>query len=137
MSPALFKLYTNDCNGSDSTPLVKYSDDTALEDLSNCDITYFQEVHKFTTWCKENCLDLNVKKTKEMVIDFRRKPTTLPDLYIDGVKIERVNEYKYLGTVLDNTASIPKKCQPRLYCLQKLRSLTVLQSSLSSFYMFY
>ena len=56
-------------------------------------------------------------KTKEMVIDFRRKPTTLLDLYIDCVKVERVDKYKYLGTVRENkltfnlnTASIHKKC---------------------------
>ena len=75
---------------------------------------------------------LNVKKTKEMLIDFRKAPTVIPDLFIDGVKVERVTEYKYLGTVLDNklnfnknTDFIHKRCQPRIFCLQKLRSLNV------------
>ena len=69
-------------------------------------------------------------KTKEMLIDFRKNPSTVPDLFIDGVKVERVSEYKYLGTVLDdnlsfviNTDLINKKCQSRIFLLQKLRSL--------------
>lgn len=141
LSPILFTLYTNDCTGSDLSPLIKYSDDTALEDLSNSDAVYFQQVNRFCTWCKDNFLDLNVTKTKEMTIDFRRNPAPLPDLYIDGKKVERVNEYKYLGTILDNklsfdsnTTAIEKKCRPRIYCLQKLRSLNVNRSILSSFY---
>ena len=82
-----------------------------------------------------------MKKTKEMVIDFRKKPAHVPDLVIGGVKVERVNEYKYLGTVLDdklnftaNTDLIHRKCQSRIYCLQKLRSLGVNANILQSFY---
>ena len=63
LSPALFTLYTNDCRGTTKTPIVKYSDDTAIEDLSNSDSVYFSKVHKFSAWCKENYLDLNIVKT--------------------------------------------------------------------------
>ena len=56
-------------------------------------------------------------KTKEMVVDFQRNPPPVPDLFIDDVAVERVDEYKYLGTVLDNNLtfdsnadSIHKKC---------------------------
>jgi hypothetical protein len=101
---------------------------------------YFNEVLKFYDWCKENYLNLNVDKTKELVIDFRRKQTVIEDLVIDGKKVERVTEYKYLGTVIDsklnfdaNTNSIHKKCQSRVYCLQKLRSLNVNQQVLGNF----
>jgi hypothetical protein len=52
LSPVLFTLYTNDCVGTETTPLIKYSDDTALQDLSNSDSAYLQEVDKFTAWCK-------------------------------------------------------------------------------------
>ena len=37
---------------------------------------------------RENSLDLNVKKTKEMLIHLR--PTVITDLFTDGVKLERV-----------------------------------------------
>ena len=70
-----------------------------MEDLSNSDSVYFAEVERFSNWCRDNSFDLNVKKTKEMLIDFRKAPTVIPDLFIDGVKVERLAEYKYLGTV--------------------------------------
>lgn len=141
LSPILFTLYTNDCVGSDSTPLIKYSDDSALMDLSNSDIVYFDQVKNFSSWCKDNHLDLNVEKTKELLIDFRKNPSPVPDLLIDGMKVERVCEYKYLGTVLDeklkfvaNTDLIHKKCQTRIYLLQKLRNLQVNPKVLQGFY---
>ena len=58
LSHKLFTLYTNDCSsGTDTNPLIKYSDNSALVDLSNSDRTYFDEVDRFVTWCKENYLD--------------------------------------------------------------------------------
>ena len=54
------------------------------------------------TWCKKKYLDLNVGKTKELIIDFRKKNSVIPDLFIDGAKVERVSEYKYLGTIIDD-----------------------------------
>ena len=75
-----------------------------------------------------------------MLTDFRKAPTVVPDLFIDGVKVKRVTEYKYLGTVLDNklnfnknTDFIHKRCQPRIFCLQKLRSLNVSAAVLRTF----
>jgi len=137
----LFTLYTNDCIGTDTTPLVKYSDDTALEDLSNSDHVYFEQVERFSSWCKENFLDLNVGKTKEMVIDFRKRLTAIPDLFINVMKVERMTVYKYLGTTLDeklsftaNTDLINKKCQSRIYCLQKLRNIHISPKILENFY---
>ncbi|KAG5265425.1 hypothetical protein AALO_G00242350 [Alosa alosa] len=80
-------------------------------------------------WCKLNHLQLNTSKTKEMVVDFRRsKPTLLP-VSIDGVNLEVVSTYKYLGLHLDNkldwsanTDALYKKGQSRLYFLRRLRS---------------
>ena len=64
------------------------------------------EVEMFSNWCRDNSLDLTVKKTKEMLIVFRKVPAVIPDLFIDGVKVERVTEYKYLGTVLKQSYSL-------------------------------
>ena len=49
-----------------------------------------------------NYLELNVSKTKEMVIDFRQ---TIPDpqlVDIKGSSVARVDTYKYVGIVLNN-----------------------------------
>ena len=82
-------------------------------------------------------------KTKELVIDFRKEKTAVhvPDLFIESVKVERVHEYKYLGTTLDdmlnfneNTGNIHKKYHSRIYFLRKLRNLNVSENVLSMFY---
>ena len=52
-------------------------------------------------WYKDNYLDLNVDKTREMAVDLRNTGA-VSELIIEGVTVERVTKYKYLGTVLDN-----------------------------------
>jgi len=58
--------------------IQKFSDDAAQvgpltrgNDLN--DLAYKREVESFVSWCNENLLKLNVGKTKELVIDVRRK----------------------------------------------------------------
>ena len=72
LSPLLFTLYTSDCKCMNSNnQLFKYADDTALASrCSNDDMMYREDVVYFTEWCDNNYLELNVKKTKEMVADF-------------------------------------------------------------------
>ena len=75
---------------------------SAMEALSNSDSVYFAEVERFSKWCGDNSLDLNVKKTKEMLIDFRKVPAVI------HMKVERVTEYKYPGRILDNKLNFNK-----------------------------
>ncbi len=79
-------------------------------------------------WYDDACLQLNVSKTKYMIIDFRTKPHSSQATLIRGEKVECVDSYKYLGTTIDNrlcfdvnTEVLCKKEQQRLYCLRKLR----------------
>ena len=46
-------------------------------------------------------LQLNVNKTKEMVIDFRKKDTDIMPLKINDQIIDQVCTYKYLGLTID------------------------------------
>ena len=71
--PLLFTLYTSDCKcNHDACQLFKYADDTALvAKCTNDDNLYRENVELFTEWCANNFLELNVKKTKEMIVDFR------------------------------------------------------------------
>ena len=48
---------------------------------------------------------MNVEETKEVLIDLRKAPAVIRELFIDGVKVGRVTEYRYLGAVLDNKLS--------------------------------
>ena len=133
ISPFLFTLYTNNCksNNEDNT-LIKFSDDTAMIDISDDQMSYENEVQSFSDWCDSHYLDLNVTKTKEMIVDFKREQTDIPTLFINGQEVERVTEYNYLGSVIDNKLTfnsnadkIHKKCRQRLYILYSLRSLRV------------
>ena len=98
-------------------------------------------LHDFVEWCDQSYLCLNETKTKDMCIDFRRDPPPQTDTVIHDNAVEMVDEYKYLGTTIDNKLRWDrhctvtyKKCQQRLYCLRKLRSFNVDNTILSMFY---
>ena len=145
LSPFLFTLYTADSRSTNSScPLVKFADDTAqvAKIEGEDDSVYREQVDTFVTWCDDNHLVLNTSKTKEIVIDFRKKKFQEPDLVaIKNANVERVETHKYLGVIFDNklnfsanTEAIIKRVNPRLYCLRKLRSFQVNPDILSSFY---
>ena len=56
----------------------------------------------FISWCDNNSLDLNVSKTKELIIDFGKNRTKPVANYIHGKEVEIVDSYKYLGTIFDS-----------------------------------
>ena len=93
---------------------------------------YVDEINKFATYCKTNFVELNAKKKKYMIIDFR-KSKALPDpIIINDHTVEHVSTYKYLGAMLNNNLSwsnntdyIISKLNSHLYCLRKLKKLNV------------
>ena len=110
----------------------KFSDDTAIVDMPDSESVSEASVKEFSDWCTQNFLELNVGKTKEMVADFKRDRTDVAPLMIGGQTVERVQEYRYLGTVIDdkftfnkNTAIIHEKCRQLMVILYQLRSLMV------------
>ena len=60
-----------------------------------------QYIENFVNWCDKNYLYLNVSKTKEMSIDFRKNQRCPKPVYVKGEAVERVDTYKHLGVVLD------------------------------------
>ena len=85
---------------------------------------------------------LNISKTKEMIIDFRKKiPTPLSPLYINGEVVERVTSFKFLGTTIHdslswelNTSLIISKSHQHLYFLRQLKKFKVSQAAMTHFY---
>ena len=74
LSPFLFTLFTNNCvSGNQSVCVVKFSDDTTVICINANESVYREEVQRLVGWCKNNNLVLNISKTKEMIIDFRKK----------------------------------------------------------------
>ena len=144
LAPFLFALSTADCRSTDeSCPVVKFADDTELVGrISNDeDAIYHKQIENFVNWCDKNYLYLNVSKTKEMCIDFRKNQRCPKPVNIKGEAVERVDTYKYLGVVFDsklnwkeNINSVLKKVNSRMYCMRKLRSFGVNSDMLVTFY---
>ncbi|XP_055367950.1 uncharacterized protein LOC129604646 [Betta splendens] len=145
LAPFLFTLYTSDFrHNTDSCVLQKFSDDSAIVGLitDDDDAEYRGLTQNFVDWCQRNHLLINVGKTKEMVVDFRRQqPALIPPMHIQGRDIERVDSYKYLGVHLNNkldwthnTDALYRKGQSRLYLLRRLRSFGVKGPLLKTFY---
>ena len=113
---------------------MKFADDTALIGLisKDDDSALLSQVDSFVNHCDANYLELNVSKTKEMVIDFRQTRPDPQPVDIKGSAVARVDMYKYLGIVLNNKLSwgdhvdfIVKKLNSRMYCLRKLNSFNI------------
>ncbi|KAI5102839.1 gastrula zinc finger protein XlCGF28.1-like [Silurus meridionalis] len=144
LSPLLFTLLTHDCAPTHSSNhIIKFADDTTVVGLisRNDESAYREEVKRLTAWCGANNLSLNVDKTKEMVVDFRRAQSDQSPLIIDGSSVEIVKSTKFLGVHLAdnltwslNTSSITKKAQQRLYFLRRLRKAHLPPPILSMFY---
>ena len=145
LSPVLFTLYTNDFKINDlNTKLLKFADDSSILGLIDCDCdesNYRCNTSSSTTWCEDHCLSLNVKKTKELVIDFRIKKNPLSPLVIKDQEINQVQTYKYLGVIIDDklnwqmhSSAVCKKLNRRIFFLRKLRSLKIDAIIVSLFY---
>ncbi|KAI5085415.1 hypothetical protein C0J45_23129 [Silurus meridionalis] len=107
----------------------------------NDESAYREEVQWLTAWCGANNLSLNVDKTKEMVVDFRRAQSDQSPLIIDESSVEIVKSTKFLRVHLVdnltwslNTSSITKKAQQHLYFLRRLRKTHLPPSILTMFY---
>ncbi|KAI4894551.1 hypothetical protein NFI96_022922 [Prochilodus magdalenae] len=144
LSPLLFTLLTYDCSPIHSgCHIVKFADDTAVVGcITNCDESgYRQEVEHLEGWCRKNNLCINIKKTKEMIVDFRRGRHAHLPLHVGGSAVEVVSSYRYLGVHLsnnltwsNNTSSLVRKAHQRLYFLRRLRRAGLGSSVLTSFY---
>ena len=103
--------------------------------------SYRDFVDRLGDWCDSNHLCLNVSKTKELIIDFRKNRPTHTALQIKGKEVQIVDNCKYLGSILnnqlswaENTAALVKKGHQRLHFLKKLRRFKVNPIILQLFY---
>jgi gmma-aminobutyric acid receptor subunit gamma/cGMP-dependent protein kinase 2 len=73
LSPLLYSLFIHDCVAMHvSKSIIKFAGDTTVE------TAYREEVSALGVWCQENNLSLNVNKTKEMIVEFRKQQREHP-----------------------------------------------------------
>lgn len=126
LSPLLYTLFTHDCVASHTnTSIIKFADNTRFIGLitSGEETSYREEVARLLAQCQDNNLSLNLAKTKEMIIDprRRRKEQHTP-LHIGETEVERMDTCKFLGAHISEdltwshrTHQLLKKSQLRLY----------------------
>ena len=89
-------------------------------------------------WCKDNNLSLNVIKTKEMTVDYRKRRTEHGPILIDGAAVEQVESFKFLGVHITNklslskhTKTVIKRARQNLFPLRRPKGPQILVASLS------
>lgn len=109
--------------------------------VDNNEHEYRAQVNSFVQWCDDNYLNLKVKKTKEIVIDSRKKEKCIEKLTIKEENVDIVHDYKYLGVEIDdrltgdvNTRRVYGKCMQRIHFLRILTNVKVDNTIRSMFY---
>ncbi len=143
LSPLLFVLYTNECRSQHvGRHILKFADDSVIVSLLNSDNPdHGPVVKEFTDWCFKSFMCINVSKTKEMLIDFRKHLSVSPPLVTEDQAVELVHNYKYLGTNIDDKLSfefhvdaVCKKAHQCMYFHRKLQGFNVASTFMKMFY---
>ncbi|KAF0026073.1 hypothetical protein F2P81_020810 [Scophthalmus maximus] len=123
LSPFLYSLFTHDCRPvHGSNTIIKFADDTTVIGLisNNDETAYREEVQHLAAWCADNNLLLNTSKTKELIVDFRRKRgSTHNPIHINGMAVERVSSFKFLGTHITEDLSWSTNTSSLIYGTRK------------------
>ena len=145
LSPLLYSLYTHDCVATDiSNTIIKFADDTTIIGCINNgdESAYRAEVATLTSWCQDNSLLLNVSKTKEVIVDYRRlQGERHTPIYIGGIAVERVSCFRFLGINISVDLSwshhigvVTKTARQRLFLLRRLQRVGMDCEILTNFY---
>ena len=103
-----------------------------------CSLTFIQleitsDKRKLVGWCNDNHLLLNVSKTKEIVVDFRRDPRLFAHWDRRGIQ---VGDRRGLQVgLVSECLGPPEKGQPAATSVKKLKSFSVCPKLLELFYM--
>ena len=97
LGPVLFSIYINSLPNLYNYDITLYADDAVISVTDiNC---MHNALTALSSWCITNSLTINEKKTKWMM--FNGLNNVNPVLQLNGVVIERVTEFQYLGLCID------------------------------------
>lgn len=135
LAPLLFLLFINDLN-----KVLKYckihlfADDTLIyiegTDVKDMTSKLNEDLGRLADWMAANTLSVNVKKTKGMLLSRKDVPIEEVKLTMEGDTIEIVEEFRYLGAIIDKKLSfeshfdfVKKKIRKKLSVFRRLRSI--------------
>jgi hypothetical protein len=62
--------------------------------ITNDDETaYREDVSDLAVWCQDNNLSINVSKTKELIVDYRKRRAEHTSVHIDGAVVKRFESF--------------------------------------------
>ena len=109
------------------TPSFKFADDTTLI-TDSAETAHREEVRELAVWCQDNNHSLNVSKTKELIVDYRKRCAEQAPINNDGAVVERVESFKFLGVHITSQLSwskhvktVVKRARQNLFPLRRLR----------------
>ena len=117
LGPLLFLVYINELLlDTPEDEIVSFADDTAIvtsvKTWKEVEIKMNETLHKISTWQALNKLSLNTDKT--VYIEFGNQvgsTTKNLDINIQGTKIKRVENTKYLGIIFDSYMRWNEHCE--------------------------
>ena len=121
----------------------KYLDDTTISETVEKDTesSMQQAADELIEWSENNRMNINCKKTKEMILGPLSKKSLSP-LLIAAKPVQRVTEYKLLGVTVnatlkwdDHVNAITSKSAKRLWFLKKLKRAGVDKQDLVYFFL--
>jgi hypothetical protein len=115
IGPIAFTIHINDLPliispiNPEDEDISLFMDDTTLSEViditqhvSNCPIRNSQRnVDNILQFTRNQNMELNSKKCKEMLVDFRKVKTIIPSIAIGGDIFTRVKSFKLLGVWID------------------------------------
>jgi len=148
LGPLLFLVYIDDLKEwipEDSINL--FADDTVITDSNQREAEALEnltnKLNCLNNWCQVNKITINLGKSKVMLFtpgakNPLKKPQRYTPLKLGEASINHVEQYKYLGMVLDNKltyqrclAEVIKKTSHKIWMLAKIRKLLTRKMALS------
>jgi hypothetical protein len=74
----------------------------------NNETAYRKAVRDLAVWCQNNNLSLNVIKTEEMIVGYRKRRTEYTPILINRTVVEQVESLNFLGVHITNKLSWSK-----------------------------
>ena len=145
LGPLLYIIYANELpNVAKKCKAALYADDTVLytanKDFQTSVADLQQDINAISNWCRKNGIKANTEKTKVMVFGGKTVLSRLTPFQIqfDGVPLDTVSTYKYLGITLDSQLNYNKHVQKIVSCVsgklkqfQRMRSFLNIKAALS------
>ena len=97
-------------------PGLLYADDLVLCGESEEDLRVM--VGQFAEVCRRRGLKVNVGKSKVMLLNGDEGLEC--DVHVDGIRLEHVSEFEYLGCVLDESGKDGAECNRKMASRRKV-----------------